>query len=148
MISEVYNCDCLEYMKSLPDKYFDLTIADPPYGIGISGQKECVCKNPKHNRKFHIEKGWDKIIPSKSVFAEMQRVSKNLIIWGANYFLEHLNEAHKGWICWYKGQQGLTMSDCELDKDYYEAQEVRFRRECLGEITTPQGTTIINQTLF
>lgn len=35
MISEVYNCDCLEYMRSLPDKYFDLCIADPPYGINV-----------------------------------------------------------------------------------------------------------------
>lgn len=30
--SDVYNCDCLEYMRSLPDKRFDLAIADPPYG--------------------------------------------------------------------------------------------------------------------
>lgn len=113
-ISEVYNCDCLEYMRSLPDNHFDLCIADPPYGIGIDGQKGCFRKNPKHNRKSHKKKDWDNNIPSKSVFTEMHRVSKHLIIWGANYFLEHLNEAHKGWICWYKGQQGLTMSDCEL----------------------------------
>ena len=39
-ISEVYNVDCLEYMRSLPDKHFDLCIADPPYGIGMDGQKE------------------------------------------------------------------------------------------------------------
>lgn len=45
-------------------------------------------------------------------------------------------------------KKGYDFYGCELDKDYYEAQEVRFRRECLGEITAPQGTTIINQTLF
>lgn len=112
--SEVFNMDCMEYMRSLPDKHFDLCIADPPYGIGISGQKGCICKNPKHNRKTHTEKNWDVGIPQEDVFSEMQRISKNIIIWGANYFLKYLNEGHKGWICWYKGQQGLTMSDCEL----------------------------------
>lgn len=119
-ISEVYNCDCLEFMRSLPDKHFDLCIADPPYGIGISGQKGCLCKNRKHNRKTHTDKGWDNDIPKEEVFLEMQRISKNLIVWGANYFLKYLNEAHKGWICWYKGQQGLTMSDCELAYSNYD----------------------------
>lgn len=112
--SIVYNMDCLEFMRSLPDKHFDLCIADPPYGIGIDGQKECMCKNPKHNRKQHAQKDWDKTIPCAEVFEQMHRVAKMLIIWGGNYFLQYLNEGHKGWICWYKGQQGLTMSDCEL----------------------------------
>lgn len=30
-----YNMDCMEGMKDFPDKYFDLAIVDPPYGIGI-----------------------------------------------------------------------------------------------------------------
>ena len=49
--SEVFNMDCLEYMKTLPDNCFDLCIADPPYGIGISGQKECFCKKRPTSRK-------------------------------------------------------------------------------------------------
>lgn len=47
-------------------------------------------------------------------FAELQRVSKNQIIWGANYFVPMLDKGTKGWIVWFKGQTGLTMSDCEL----------------------------------
>lgn len=47
-------------------------------------------------------------------FTELQRVSKNQIIWGANYFVKYLSKGTKGWICWFKGQTGLTMSDCEL----------------------------------
>lgn len=47
-------------------------------------------------------------------FAELQRVSKNQIIWGANYFVSMLDKGTKGWIVWFKGQTGLTMSDCEL----------------------------------
>lgn len=50
------NIDCMEYMKSLPDKAFDLAVVDPPYGLGIDGQKESINKNPKHNRKKHTQK--------------------------------------------------------------------------------------------
>ena len=44
----------------------------------------------------------------------MVRVSKNIIVCGANYFNECLEQGHKGWVVWYKAQQGLTMSDCEI----------------------------------
>lgn len=110
----LYQGDCMELMKQYPDKYFDLAIVDPPYGIGIDGQKECVCKNPKHNRKQHEQKEWDKNTPPREYFVELERVSKNQIIWGANYFVDNLTKGTKGWVVWYKGQQGLTMSDCEL----------------------------------
>ena len=107
------NADCLEVMATLPDNAFDLAIVDPPYGIGIDGQKACICKNPKNNRKHHETKGWDKL-PPPIYFTELQRVSKNQIIWGANYFVSMLDKGTKGWIVWFKGQTGLTMSDCEL----------------------------------
>ena len=113
-LNKLYNMDCMEGMKQFPDKYFDLAIVDPPYGIGIDGQKESICKNPKHNRKLHKKKDWDNSIPSKEYFKELERVSKNQIIWGANYFVKHLEKGTKGWIVWDKGQRGLTMSDCEL----------------------------------
>lgn len=106
--------DCLEVMKTFPDKSVDLVLTDPPYGIGIDGQKLSVSSNPKHNRKSHEFLGWDSGIPSKEYFDEIIRVSKNQIIFGGNYFVEHLSEGHKGWIVWDKGQHGLTMSDGEL----------------------------------
>lgn len=109
-----YNMDCMGGMKQFPDKFFDLAIVDPPYGLGIDGQKESISKNPKHNRKQHIRKSWDSSIPDKDYFYELFRVSKNQIIWGANYFVKYLNTGTKGWIVWDKGQHGLTMSDCEL----------------------------------
>ena len=31
---ELLNCDCMEYMATVPDKHFDLAIVDPPYGLG------------------------------------------------------------------------------------------------------------------
>ncbi|OUP03208.1 DNA modification methylase [Drancourtella sp. An210] len=104
----------MEAMRKIPDKFFQLAITDPPYGIGIDGQKISINKNPKHNRKEHKKKGWDKSIPQEEYFRELERVSVNQIIWGGNYFVEHLKEGHKGWIVWDKGQRGLTMSDCEL----------------------------------
>ena len=114
-VSLAYNIDCMDLMARYPNKYFDLAVVDPPYGIGIDGQKQSInLNNPKANRKEHKFKGWDNDIPTNEYFAELWRVSKNQIIWGANYFVEHLNKGTKGWIVWYKGQEGLTMSDAEL----------------------------------
>ena len=103
----------MELMARYEDNYFELAIVDPPYGIGISGQKEQK-KGKKSDRKYHKEKDWDNEIPNKEYFKQLFRVSKNQIIWGANYFVEHLNKGTKGWVVWDKAQYGLTMSDCEL----------------------------------
>jgi site-specific DNA-methyltransferase (adenine-specific) len=103
----------MELMARYEDNYFDLAIVDPPYGIGIDGQKKSINKNPKHNRKEHTQKNWDNAIPTKEYFNELKRVSKNQIIWGANYFTEYLKPT-KAWIFWYKGQRDLTMSDGEM----------------------------------
>ncbi len=111
---EYFNEDCMAGMARYSDKYFDLAIVDPPYGIGIDGQKESINKNPKYSRKHHEKKNWDSSIPDAEYFRELERVSVNQIVWGGNYFVEHLHKGTKGWIVWDKGQHGLTMSDCEL----------------------------------
>lgn len=106
--------DCMDYMRTLPDNTFELAIVDPPYGIKHSGQRRCVCKNKRHNRKYFEDMGWDNSIPPIEYFKELQRVSVNQIIWGGNYFVPMLDKGTKGWIVWDKGQHGLSMSDCEL----------------------------------
>lgn len=111
---DLRHMDCMELLRDTPDKFFDLAIVDPPYGIGIDGQKESINKNPKHNRKEHVKKNWDSAHPEIDYFREVERVSKHQIIWGANYFMHAITKSTKGWIVWYKGQQGLTMSDAEL----------------------------------
>ena len=80
-ISEAYNMDCMEYMKGIPDKYFDLAVVDPPYGIGMDGGSIGY-------KGFNVfeKKGWDKSIPPDEYFQELARVSKNQVIWGGNYF--------------------------------------------------------------
>jgi len=108
----LYNDDCMNVMKTFKDKQFDLALVDPPYGIGIDGQKEDV-KQGRQIRKAHDFKGWDNAIPSEEYFIELKRVSRNQIIWGGNYFTKFLPPT-KAWIFWYKGQQGLTMSDGEM----------------------------------
>lgn len=113
-LNRLYNEDCMEAMKLIPDNFFQLAITDPPYGIGIDRQKLNINKNPKYSRKEHAKKNWDKQIPGAEYFRELERISVNQIIWGGNYFVEHLQQGHKGWIVWDKGQRGLTMSDCEL----------------------------------
>ena len=88
-----------------------LILSDPPYGIGISGQKKSIAKNPKHNRKFHEDREWDEEVPNLSLLLSFEC---DIILWGGNYFIDYITKS-KGWICWSKGQDGqLTMSDGEL----------------------------------
>lgn len=89
-------------MKRYSDKYFDLAIVDPPYGIGIS-------KNPV--RQMHEKKDWDNEIPSKQYFDELFRVSKNQIIWGGNYFDLPPSQ---GFYIWDKKQpENFSLAMCE-----------------------------------
>lgn len=105
--SEVFNMDCLEYMKTLPDNCFDLCIADPPYGIGAGKMTMGNGKNKKWKKK-----DWDFSIPKEAVFDEILRTCKNVVIWGGNYF--DLPKT-KSWIVWDKGIYGDTsFADGEL----------------------------------
>lgn len=110
--SEVYNEDCIQVMKRYPNKYFDLAVVDPPYGIGdtfigfSSGAKKGKLE------RVHKEMKWDDHIPSDEYFVELKRVSKKQIIWGANYFNSFNNEG--GALVWYKNRGGNTLSQCEI----------------------------------
>jgi site-specific DNA-methyltransferase (adenine-specific) len=136
-ISEVTNEDCMEGMARYPDKYFDLAIVDPPYGINRGGQTETFTKNKKHKRKHFENKGWDNEIPNKIYFNELFRVSKNQIIWGANYYTQYLPSS-MGWIFWDKGQD-LSMSDGELA---YTSFQIALRRKIInrGQLMIEGGT--------
>ena len=107
--SEAYNIDCMEYMKNIPDKYFDLAIVDPPYGIKINNNMGRRAGDKKSSYK-KIE--WDNNIPSKKYFEELFRISKNQIIWGANYFNM---PPTKCFIVWRKPQisEGVSFSMLE-----------------------------------
>jgi site-specific DNA-methyltransferase (adenine-specific) len=106
-LSEVTNEDCMEGMARYPDKYFDLAIVDPPYGIGMdNSNKRTKPSRPnsytdKYKDLRYHNANWDNAIPNKEYFNELFRVSKNQIIWGANYFCEFLPNG-KGWLFWNK----------------------------------------------
>lgn len=211
--------DCMEYMKSMPDKFFDLAVVDPPYGLDKkSTQGRGKLKDRCLNRG-NIQR-WD-IRPSQEYFNELFRVSKNQVIWGGNYFdlpptrcfvcwdkqqvWENFSQCEMAWTSFQKpakhvtipnrgGQSdknkfhptqkpvelysyifktfakqgdrildthlgsgssrisayrlGLDFYSTEIDKEYFDKQEERFRRECLEHIQTADGGVWVQQKLF
>lgn len=110
----------MAYMRTVPDKYFDLAIVDPPYGIGESGGKD------RRGKSKHVKKNWDNCIPESEYFSQLKRVSVNRIIWGANYFTEYLN-ASMGWIAWGKKLDNSDFSDFELAYSSFQRSAKIFR---------------------
>lgn len=215
-ISEVYNMDCLEYMRTIPDKYFDLCIADPPYRNMSENQPTKDMRKNGSMANFQNK-------PTKEMLDEIFRISKNQIIWGANnfdlpnykgfvvwekltisekftmsmaeiaYISEGLGTVSKIFKCMPQGvkekrihptqkplalyswllklyankgdkifdpflgsgssriadyKKGYDFYACELDKEYYDAQEERFQKECFGVEKLANGKTVIQQSLF
>jgi len=108
MESIVFNEDCMKVMKRFPDKHFDLAVVDPPYGIGMGASL-----NSNSKVKF-TKKNWDLKIPENEYFEELQRVSKNSIVWGANYFPILWMNGCKEFIFWNKLNHHENRSDGEL----------------------------------
>ena len=102
---KITNEDNMNLMARYEDNYFDLAIVDPPYGIGASGMTMGSGKNKKYNK----DKKWDNATPDLGYFIELQRVSKNQIIWGGNYFTDKLNPS-RCYVFWDKGING----DCDF----------------------------------
>lgn len=98
-LNKLYNMDCMEAMKDIPDKYFELAIVDPPYGIGVG----CNIGRRKGEKKSPYEKAdWDKEPPEPEYFAELFRISANQVIFGANHFISRFAKDSRGWIVWDK----------------------------------------------
>ena len=107
--SEVYNIDCMILMKRYPDKYFDLAVVDPPYGINIENSGRLV------SEKGLSKKGWDSSAPELEYFEELFRVSKNQIVWGANHFISKMPYNSSCWLIWDKKQpEDISFASCEL----------------------------------
>lgn len=110
---KLINIDCMEYMRTVPDKYFDIAVVDPPYGIGEDGASNHSINRIK-NEKVYSAKGWDKQPPPPEYFKELIRVSKNQIIWGANHFADRFKSNSSCWIVWDKLNGESDFADCEL----------------------------------
>ncbi|MEE9118300.1 MAG: site-specific DNA-methyltransferase [Calditrichia bacterium] len=111
-INRIYNMDCLEGMRQMPDESVDLVIADPPYGIGESNEKN-LSRGTLAKPKDYGSYDWDKERLEKSYFDEMLRVSKNQLIFGGNYYIDYLHPS-PCWIVWDKDNGNNDFADCEL----------------------------------
>jgi site-specific DNA-methyltransferase (adenine-specific) len=222
-MNKVHLCDCMEFMKGIPDKYYELAIVDPPYGIDVANMNMGVGKGKRaskiENRKWY-PKDWD-IKPTQQYFEELFRVSQNQIIWGGNYFNLPISQYFAIWdkgngikgrsfaeceyawvssggtriikldpfdkdrihptqkpVALYKWllknyakpndkifdshvgsgsiriachDMGFSFEGCEIDKDYWEAQEERYNQHAMqGDLFTPEllFTGEIQQELF
>ncbi len=104
MTIELLNIDCMEYMANQPDNSFDLAIVDPPYGININNSGRLGHYGGKGKK-------WDESAPEKDYFLEVERVSKNQIIWGANYFDM---KPTRCFLIWDKQQpEDVSFASCE-----------------------------------
>jgi site-specific DNA-methyltransferase (adenine-specific) len=116
-VIELLHIDCMEYMRGLPDKAFELAIVDPPYGIGADkgcGQKEGFDKRDgKKIIRAAYTSEWDNARPSENYFNELSRITRNQIIWGGNFFADLLSPATH-WIFWDKKNPMPTFGDGEL----------------------------------
>lgn len=118
---QLHNIDCLPFMRQCKDNQYDLAIVDPPYGIGVAKQN-----NTKRGKlgSHYKQKDWDNQRPPKEYFDGLQRISKNQIIWGGNYFANLLN-ASSCWLVWNKKTVGNT-ADCELAWTNFKTAVRRF----------------------
>jgi len=127
----LYNADCMEVMKTFKDKQFDLAIVDPPYGINMAmGHKGSEKRGDKN--KYKSFAGNDNAIPNEEYFAELVRVSKNQIVWGANYMIEHL-EPTPCFVVWDKVQpEAFSMAMCEIAWTSFKSPAKIFKERIVG----------------
>ena len=142
----ITNEDNMELMKRYPDNHFDLAIVDPPYGInqdkvqeGLSNKKGFT-KNAGTYKEYHKTE-WDNEVPDLKYFTELQRVSKNQIVWGGNYF-HQLNL--EGVVIWYKGNSGnfkegeLAKTNINTFKIYQYSRADAYINDCDSKIHPTQ----------
>ena len=136
--SEVTNEDCMAVMARYPDKYFDLAVVDPPYGIGESSKKFDSRSKLANSGKYKSV-NWDDSVPEIHYFNELFRISKHQIIWGANHFIEHINKNSSCWIVWDKDNGETDYADCELAWSNYGTAVRKFKYKWQGMLQEKMG---------
>ena len=123
-MNQYYNMDCMDGMKQFPDKYFDLAIVDPPYGIKV---KNNMGRRHGTKKSNYPKAYWDKIAPPPEYFTELFRVAKHSIIWGGNYF--NLPPA-KCFVIWDKPDksENVTFAMCEYAWTDFDMTAKIFRK--------------------
>jgi site-specific DNA-methyltransferase (adenine-specific) len=139
-MNKIIHDDCLNYLRSLPDKAFPLILTDPPYGLGIA--KRGVIGTGKR----FTPKSWD-VTPERAYFDEMRRVSEHQIIWGGNYFTRFL-PASRCWLVWYK-KDGLprnSFADCELAWTSFNKNALVFNSRWAGFVKDSREPRVAHPT--
>ena len=127
-MTELLNVDCMDYMRDLPDNAFELAIVDPPYGIDITNQSQG--KGGGVAKKIdYAKKDWDKNAPPEEYFTQLERVSKNQIIWGANHFRARNSSCY---IVWDKVNGASDFADAELAYTTFASAVRVFRFKWAG----------------
>ena len=134
----ITNEDNMQLMARYEDNHFDLAIVDPPYGIGADKANNSNKGNNGFN-EYH-KTDWDNSKPNQEYFDELKRVSKNQIIWGANYFTDFL-ENKMCWIVWDKKQDNFSFSDGELAYTSFNTK-LKFFRCSRSYATSAEGGRI------
>ena len=119
----LYLADCMDIMRDMPDKAFDLAIVDPPYGIGVNHN---MGRRAGDKPSEYAPASWDSSIPPPAYFEELERVSANRIIWGGNYFPLPPTPC---WILWDKGfSEDITFAQFEMAWTSFCSSTKKFSR--------------------
>ena len=137
-LNKIHNMDCLEFMKTVPDNFFDLVLTDPPYGIDFGAKKTGKGWVTREG------KDWDKEIPPKEIFDEIMRISKNQIIWGGNYFTTYLYK-RQCWLVWDKGQRDFSLADGELAWTSYDKALRIFTMSRAAALQEKKGLSLLER---
>jgi site-specific DNA-methyltransferase (adenine-specific) len=124
--SETFLMDCMEGMRGYPDKYFELAIVDPPYGIGEDGRNNHTRSVNAKAKDYRSKSRYDNASPDFEYFQELFRVSQNQIIWGGNYYIEFLKNTPCV-IVWDKDNGENDFADCELAWTSFDTAVRKFK---------------------
>lgn len=112
MAIKMLNMDCMEFMRGLPDKAYDLAIVDPPYGINVNHN---MGRRKGDQASSYAPAVWDSSAPTEKYFDELFRVSMNQIVWGANHFISRMPYDSSCWLLWDKGfSEDVTFAQFEM----------------------------------
>lgn len=127
-------CDNLDWMKNIDYKYYHLAIPDPPYGIDVT--KMNLGKSKEQIAALKRDRGnWDNKIPDQKYFDLLFYISRNQIIWGANYFCKFLDNCKKFYL-WDKEQpEGLSFADCEFAWTSFEGAPKIIKRSRMKDVS-------------
>ena len=120
--------DCEEYLKTIPNGTYDIGIIDPPYGIGVN---KMTLGNGR-NKIYRGNDDWDNKAPSEEYFAELRRVTKNQVVWGANHFIERMPINSSCWIVWDKGTGDNDFADAELAWTSFKSPVRKYFKSWVG----------------